>query len=455
MRPRTSNLLDTIVALATPPGRSAVAIVRLSGREARGVLARVAPRLPDRLEPRRATLATIVDAEGEPIDRGLVTFFPAPFSYTGEDVVELSVHGSPAVVEGLLLAAARAGARPARPGEFTERAFLHGKVDLPRAEAVRDLVEARTAAGVRGSARRLEGGLSRRLRSVQEDLLAAAASLGATIDFAEDVGESIDRQVTERLGRAAAELDGLISTYQTGRLLSAGCRVVVLGRPNAGKSTLFNALVGSARAIVTEVPGTTRDALEATLDVSGVPVTLVDTAGLRETEERVERIGVERAREEAERADAILHVLDAERAETPADFERLVAVGDRPLLRVANKIDRATLAGIAAAGPGAIPVCGLAAEAGPRLREALATELFSRLDTESSSEVLASVRQRDLAERAVAAARGALEALERGESPEYAVVHVHEAIDAMGDLFGETTAEDVLQRIFSAFCIGK
>jgi len=453
MRPRISAVLDTIVALATPPGRSAVAVVRLSGSQARAVLARLAPRL-GRLEPRRATLATIVDSEGEPIDRGLVTLFQAPFSYTGEDVVELSVHGSPAVVEGLLLAASRAGARLAKPGEFTERAFLHGKVDLPRAEAVRDLVEARTPAAARVSARRLEGGISRRLGSIREDLLTSAASLGSTIDFAEDVGEAIDERVTGGLSRAAAELERLISTYRTGRLLSAGCRVVVLGRPNAGKSTLFNALVGSARAIVTEIPGTTRDALEATVDIAGVPVTLVDTAGLRETDERIERIGVERAREEAERADAILHVLDASKAEAPADFEPLVA-GDRPLLRVANKIDRATSEGIAAAGPGALPLCGLSPEAGSALREALAVELFRRLDAESSSEVLASVRQRDLAERARAASRAALDALSRGESPEYAAAHVDEAIDALADLFGETTAEDVLQRIFSAFCIGK
>ncbi|MGH9369379.1 MAG: tRNA uridine-5-carboxymethylaminomethyl(34) synthesis GTPase MnmE [Thermoanaerobaculia bacterium] len=455
MRPHTDSLLDTIAALATPAGRSAVALVRLSGRDTRALLAKVAPGLPEPPVPRRATLAAILDGGAEPIDRGLVTYFPEPSSYTGEDVAEISVHGSPVVVGRVLSALTRAGARLARPGEFTERAFLHGKLDLPRAEAVRDLIESRTAAAARFAARSLEGSLSRRFSSIQEDLLTAAASLGATIDFAEDVGEAVDEEVPRRLRSAASELSRLLATYETGRLLSAGCRVVVLGRPNAGKSTLFNALLGSARAIVTEVPGTTRDALEAVVDLAGVPVTLVDTAGLRETADVVERIGVERAREEAEKADAILYVLDAGRGDTPEDLEALEALRDRPVLRIANKIDQATPAQIAATGPQALPFCGLAPDAGARLREALAQEISARVDTESSSEVLASLRQRDLAERALAAAGRALDSLARGESPEYAASHVGDALGALADVLGETTAEDVLQRIFSTFCIGK
>lgn len=451
----TDSRLDTIVALATPPGRSAIAVVRLSGRDTGAALARVAPRLPQPLEPRRATLAAIADAEGEPIDRGIVTYFQAPASYTGEDVAEICVHGSPVVVERLLAALNGAGARLARPGEFTERAFVNGKMDLPRAEAVGELIEARTAAAARFSARRLEGDLSRRLLGVREQLLTAAASLGATIDFAEDVGEAVSDEVAGRLRSAAAELARLLATYQTGRLLSGGCRVAVLGRPNAGKSTLFNALAGSARAIVTEVPGTTRDTLEAVIDVAGIPVTVVDTAGLRRTEDPVERIGVERARAEGERADAVLYVLDAAQGSTGEDREALEAVSGKPVLRVANKIDRAAPGEIDAAGDGALPLCGLAADTGEKLRALLASEIGRRVDTESSCEVLASLRQRDLAQRARAAADRALESLSRGESPEYAASHVHEAIDAMSDLFGETTSEDVLRRIFATFCIGK
>jgi len=451
----SDSRLDTIVALATPPGRSAIAVVRLSGEDVCAALAQVAPRLSLPLEPRRATLASIADARGDSIDRGMVTFYPAPSSYTGEDVAEICVHGSPVVVERLLAALNRAGARLARPGEFTERAFANGKMDLPRAEAVQELIEARTAAAARFSARRLEGDLSRRLTAVREDLMAAAASLGAAIDFAEDVGETIPDEIGKGLASAAAELARLIETYETGRLLSAGCRVAVLGRPNAGKSTLFNALAGSARAIVTEIPGTTRDTLEATIDVTGIPVTVVDTAGLRPTEDPVERIGVERARAEAEKADAILYVLDAAQGVAVADQEALEAMSGKRVLRVANKIDRAAPAQIAAAGDVALALCGLAPDAGERLRALLAREIGSRVDTESSCEVLSSLRQRDLAERARAAAARAHESLGQGESPEYAASHVHEAIDAMADLFGETTAEDVLQRIFATFCIGK
>ena len=456
MRPPSEALLDTIVALATPVGRSAVAVLRVSGAESRRVLACVvASGVSEALEPRRATLAPIVGGDGERIDRGLVTLFPAPGSYTGEDMAEISVHGSPVVVEALLAAMVHAGARLARPGEFTERAFLHGKMDLPRAEAVIELIEARTSCAARFSLSRLEGGLSRRLASVREDLLAAATALNATLDFAEDVGEAVPKAAHARLQAADGELSRLLATYQTGRLLSGGCRVVIVGRPNVGKSTLFNALAGSARAIVTEVPGTTRDTLETTLDIAGIPVTLVDTAGLRETDDVVERLGVERAHEAAGKADLILLVLDAAEGASAEDRAAIDALRDRPILRIANKTDRATPSEVAAALPEAFPICGLAKDAGDRLRALLSSEISARIDTESSSEILASLRQRELVERAREAAGRALESLSSGESPEYAASFVHEAIDALADLFGETTSEDVLQRIFSTFCIGK
>ncbi len=252
--------------------------------------------------------------------------------------------------------------------------------------------------------------------------------------------------------RPSSELDRLLATYQTGRLLSAGCRAVVLGRPNAGKSTLFNAIAGAARAIVTEVPGTTRDVLEAAIDVAGVPVTLVDTAGLRATDDPVERIGVARAREQAGQADVILYVIDAAEGVTPEDRAALDGFAEIPILPIANKIDRAAAGKIPEA---ALALCGLEESAGARLRALLAAEISSRVDTASSSEVLSSLRQRDLAARARGAASLALASLSRGESPEYAASHVHDAIDAMADLFGETTSEDVLRRIFSTFCIGK
>ena len=448
-----SSLLDTIAALATPLGRSAIAVVRMSGDRAGEILSRVAPEA-GAFEPRRPRLVSLKDIDGEPIDEGVVTLFAAPASFTGEDLAEISVHGSPVVVERLLRAVVAAGARPARPGEFTERAFRLGKMDLVRAEAIRDLIDARTEAAARASVRRLEGALSSRLAGAREDLLAAATSLTATIDFSEDVGEAVDPGVVRRLASARDALARLAASYDTGRLLSAGCRVAILGRPNAGKSTLFNALLGTARAIVTDVPGTTRDALEATLDVRGVPVELVDTAGLRETDDRVERIGVARAREEGERAAAVLYVYDASMGLTEEDRQSLAALDGKPVAVVANKVDRLA-DGTVVAAAAALAICGLAPDAGARLHALLERTVAADVTSDSASEVLGSLRQRDLVDRARSASADAIEALERGDSPEYAATHVDAALAALADVFGETTSDDVLARIFSTFCIGK
>lgn len=447
---RDSSPLDTIVALATPFGRSAIALVRVSGPETRRVLGALAPSLPPRLPARRPRLAPLLDAEGEAIDRALVTFFAAPASFTGEDVAEISVHGSPAVIAATLAAAVAAGARPARAGEFTERAFRNGKLDLVRAEAVRDLIESRTPRAARASLSRLEGALSDRFRDVRRDLLEASAGLTAALDFAEDAGESVPADVERRLASAELALARLAASYGAGRLLSSGARVAILGRPNAGKSTLFNALAGSQRAIVTDVPGTTRDALETELDLDGIPVTVVDTAGLRETEDLVESLGVARARAEAERADAIVYVYDASRG-LAADEEAELAAWTKPRVLVANKIDRAD----GPLAPDAEPLCGLAPDAGESLRGWLTACVASGVAIEESSEVLGSVRQRDLALRAQEAAAQARASLSRGDSPEYAAAHCTEALTALADLVGQTTADDVLARVFETFCIGK
>src|SRR6266516_3295108 len=270
MRPSAESILDTIAALATPIGRSAIALVRISGERTREILSRVARELPNPVEPRRPYLVGLTDLHGEPIDRGFVTLFPAPASFTGEDVAELSS----------------------------------------------------------------------RLTGARENLLAAAASLAATIDFSEDVGEAVDPSVPLHLTAARDSLARLAATYDRGRLLSAGCRVAILGRVNAGKSTLFNALLGTARAIVTEIPGTTRDTIEATIDVRGIPVELVDTAGLRETDDHVEKLGVERAREEGKTAAEILYVFDASAGWAEEDAAVLAALDGKPVAVVANKIDR-------------------------------------------------------------------------------------------------------------------
>ena len=447
--------LDTIVALATPAGRSALALVRLSGKGARGVLAALAPRLSDpAARPREGRLAHFCDASGAAIDTGVATFLPGPDTATGEDVAEISVHGSPVGVERLLAAAVAAGARPARPGEFTERAFRAGKLDLVRAEAVRDLIEARTPAAALASARRLAGGLSQRIETVRQDLLGASVALTGAIDFSEDVGEAIPPAARDGLERAGAALAALAATARTGRLLAHGCRVAILGRPNAGKSTLFNALVGAERAIVTAIPGTTRDTLEATIDLDGVPVTVVDTAGLRETGDAVETLGVGRARAEKERADALVYVFDAAEGLGADDARELAGAGDAPRILVANKSDLRA-AGAAPLPAEARPLCGLRPEAGGALRALLAETIAAGVSTDMTSEVLGSMRQRDLVLRAGAAAGAAIAALDEGASPEYAAAHCAEALDALADLTGETTSEDVLARLFQTFCVGK
>ena len=447
--------LDTIVALATPAGRSALALVRLSGKGARSVLAALAPQLFEpAARPREGRLAEFCDASGAAIDTGVATFLPGPGTATGEDLAEISMHGSPVAVERLLAAAVAAGARPARPGEFTERAFRAGKLDLVRAEAVRDLIEARTPAAALASARRLAGGLSHRIETVRQDLLGASVALTGAIDFSEDVGEALPPAAREGLERARAALAALAATARTGRLLTHGCRVAILGRPNAGKSTLFNALVGTERAIVTEIPGTTRDTLEATIDLDGVPVMLVDTAGLRETGDAVEALGVGRARAEAQRADAIVYVFDAAEGLGADDARELEGAGDAPRILVANKSDLRAK-GAAPLPAGANPLCGLRPEAGPALRALLAAAIAAGVSTDATSEVLGSMRQADLVRRAAASTGATLEALGRGESPEFAVAHCLAALDALADLVGETTSDDVLDRLFSTFCIGK
>ena len=450
-----SSFLDTIVAPATPAGRSALAVVRIGGRDAGGILRSLAPGLSDPLSPRRPRRAWLAAPDGETIDEAVVTFLPAGSSPTGEDLVEISMHGSPIALRRLLDAAIACGARPARPGEFTERAFRSGRIDLVRAEAVRDLIEARTPAAALASARRLAGALTERVAAVREALLSAAAGLTAAIDFSDDVGEAVPASVAERLRDAVAELGRLSATWKTGRLLAHGCRVAILGRPNAGKSTLFNALVGRERAIVTEVPGTTRDTLEAEVDLGGVPVTLVDTAGLHPAVDVVEALGVARAREEGERADAWLYVFDVSEGFSDEDEKALArAPSGTPRLLVANKADR--LAGAAGRTPdGAVLLCGLEAGAGAALRSKLTGLVADGVPTESSSELLGTLRQAELVGRARAGASAALDALSSGTPPEYAATHCDAALAALSDLVGETTSEDVLRHLFATFCIGK
>jgi len=443
-------LSDPIAALATPPGRSALALVRLSGAGAFEVAARVIDRFgdPPGAAPRTATLATFRAPGGDPIDRGLYTIFPGPASYTGEDLVELSCHGGLLVPTRLLAALHAAGARPAAPGEFTRRAVLNGKLDLVQAEAVGDLIDAVAPAQGRAALRQLEGGLSRRLEALRESLVEAQALLSYEIDFpGEDDGPVPPARIAAALRETADRIGRLIATAPSGERLREGALLVLAGRPNAGKSSLFNALLGAERALVTEVPGTTRDAIEAYTDFLGWPVRLADTAGLWESPDRIDRMGIAVSRRYLAAADLVLLCVEAGRP--LGDDETSVAQAQGTLL-VRTKADLAQ-----APGEG-VPVSIVTGGGLAELRRAAAEGVFAdRIALGDLEPALTRARHRTALLRAQAALADALPHLTPGGDAVLAAHHVREATTALEELLGAVDVEEVLERVFGRFCVGK
>ena len=445
------GLTDTIAALATPAGRSAVALIRLSGRDALAVAAAVLrPFASD--PPRTAHRAQAVTGGGEPLDDVLYTVFPAPASYTGDDLVEIGTHGGllvPGEVLGALLAA---GARPARPGEFTQRALLNGKVDLLQAEAIGDLVDATAPAQRRAALRQLDRGLSDRIAALREQVLAVEALVSYDIDFPEEDSGPVP---TERMDRAVhdllAALSRLLGTAAEGERLREGAVAVIAGRPNVGKSSLFNALLGTERAIVTEIPGTTRDAIEAPATCGGFPFRLVDTAGLRESADRVERLGIEVSRRYLAAADIVVLCVesgrdpDQEEQAFAAEFgERVITVRTKSDLTEERHDNRPL-------GVSAITGSGL-----PELRAALAQRAFRTLAHRGDLEpVVTRERHRSALERARAEVERFAEARRGGVEAAVAATHLRAAVMALEDVIGLVTPDEVLERVFSSFCVGK
>jgi tRNA modification GTPase len=440
-------LSDPIVALATPPGRAALAIIRLSGSGAFDVAARVITRFQAH-PARRATLASFHEADGQPIDRGLYTTFPRPHSYTGEDLVELSCHGGLLVPGRLLAALHAAGARPAAPGEFTRRAVLNGKLDLVQAEAVGDLIDATAPAQAHAALNQLEGGLSRRIAALRESLIEIQALLSYDIDFPEeDDGPVAPARIAAQIEAAAAQIRGLVATAPSAERLREGALMVFAGRPNAGKSSLFNALLGSERALVTEIPGTTRDAIEAHTDFLGWPVRLADTAGLWNAPEKIERMGVEVSRRYLAAADLVLLCVEAGR-EVGEDEDAIAEA--RPTLLVRTKVDLA-----AKAGQG-IAVSALTGEGLGVLRRAAAERVFAdRINLADLEPGLTRERHRTTLSRALVALGGAVPHLGSGGDAVLAAHHVRQAADALEELLGSIDIEEVLDRVFGSFCVGK
>jgi tRNA modification GTPase len=439
-------LSDPIVALATPPGRSAVALVRLGGPGAFGVASRVIADF--RTEPpRRATLATF-HAGDQVIDRGLYTVFPAPHSYTGEDLIELSCHGGLLVPARLLAALQAAGARPAAPGEFTRRAVLNGKLDLVQAEAVGDLIDATAPAQVGVALSQLEGGLSRRLAALRESLIQIQALLSYDIDFPEeDEGPVPPERIAGEIGEAVGQIQRLVSTAPAAERLREGALLVFAGRPNAGKSSLFNALLGTERALVTEIPGTTRDAIEAHTDFLGWPVRLADTAGLWNAPERIDRLGVEVSRRYLVAADLVLLCVEAGR--TLGEDEAAIA-SERPSLVVRTKADL-----VPRAGDG-VAVSALTGDGLGNLRRMAAERVFAdRINLADLEPVLTRERHRVALVRAQDALASAVPHLGRAGDAVLAAHHVRDAADALDELLGVMDIEEVLDRVFGSFCVGK
>ncbi len=463
---------DPIVAIATAPGRGGIGVVRVSGGACANLsallVALIGAERAARLRPREALLARFADAAGEAIDSGLVLLFPAPHSYTGETVLELQGHGGPVVLQMLvsrcLEAGRELGLRLAQPGEFTRRAFLNDRLDLAQAEAVADLIDASTAAAVRSANRSLAGSFSREVHALAEALIELRTLVEATLDFPEEEVDFLQASDARgRLARVGAQLDALLRRAQQGAILRDGLNVVLVGAPNVGKSSLLNALAGDEVAIVTPIAGTTRDRIAQTVQVHGIPLNIIDTAGLRDSADEVERIGMARTLAEVERADVVLHLVDAAQPAADADAQALAQIAPRltrgvPLLTVLNKID---LTAEAAGADGAAIRLSARTHAGlDALRDALLRVAGWDADTRGETVFLARERQLDALRRAqthlAAAAERADIAHGYGNAQlELFAEELRLAGQALAEVTGEFSADDLLGRIFSRFCIGK
>ena len=458
--------MDTIAAIATGHSPTAIGIVRLSGEGCFALCDKVFRAANGRpfseQPPRKMVFGEMLDGQGRCLDRGLSVRFPGPHSYTGEDSAEFHCHGSPVVLRELLSALFAAGARQAKAGEFTQRAFLNGRLDLTQAEAVIDLIDAETAAAARNAAAQLDGGLRRVLEPIQDALLDITSRFYAVVDYPdEDIEDVRPEQVAEALSSAEGQLTALLATCQRGKVLKSGVRTAIVGRPNAGKSSLLNALAGYERAIVTDIPGTTRDTVEESVLCGGVLLRLIDTAGIRDTEDIVEQKGVERSRQAITSADLVLAVVDGTEKPTGAGEIFRLAAECPHWIAVYTKRDLAPPYMVLASSPApAVPpaasvsLSSVTGEGLDKLESAVAA-LFPAGDPKEAGSLLTDQRQEEAVRRARDAVRRAREALESGLTPDAVLTDAEEALDALGELTGRTAREEIVSRIFSRFCVGK
>ncbi|MBY0374046.1 MAG: tRNA uridine-5-carboxymethylaminomethyl(34) synthesis GTPase MnmE [Bryobacteraceae bacterium] len=442
------NLHDTIAAISTPPGRGGLGVIRLSGPAARDLAARaLRAQTPNAWQPWTAFLAHLLDSDNHSIDQVLATYYPKPRSYTAEDVVEIACHGSPVVLRAGLERLLQEGARLAEPGEFTFRAYLNGRIDLPQAEAVRDLIDATTLYQARIATQQVEGSLSRRIRPLKEQLLELIALLEAGIDFAEDdIDVAPAAELLRRLDLLSAAITQLVRSYAYGKLVHDGFSLAIIGRPNAGKSSLFNALLEQDRAIVTEIPGTTRDLVSETASLEGLPVKFIDTAGIREGQDRVESLGIERSYQAMADADLTLLIVDLS---TPPD-PLTVPPSSRHLI-VGNKAD------LPRANPLAcdVEVSALTGSGLADLRQKIRAAILPSGDLDQEPGFLTSLRHERLLRDSLDSLARARVAVEEHIPHEMLLLDLYAALTPIDAVTGATTADDILNRIFSTFCIGK
>jgi tRNA modification GTPase len=465
---------DTIVAIATPPGQGGIGVVRLSGGLALDAIADILKFAKFPPEPRKATLAEFRDPEtARVLDQVVVTFFPALHSYTGEDVLEISCHGSPVILAFLVELCLARGARPAEPGEFTMRAFLNARLDLTQAEAIRDLIESRTLYQARVAAGQMEGAVSRRLKPHKEALLQLIARLEAGIDFGEDdVPVSSWEEIQAAAEAIENDLNKLVETYQLGRVVREGLTLAIVGRPNVGKSSLFNRLLNEERAIVTATPGTTRDLVSESASLGGIPLRLVDTAGIREAQDEAERLGVAKSMQAIADSSLRLFVLDAAEGWTAGDEELwgkvrslgslVVALNKMDLTKhLAARLDRVRLAGRLFANgdpPSAtavVEVSALTGEGVQELKQALLAVAAPARDTAGQGEIITNLRHQQLIQGAVGSLDRARHAAAIRVHHEMLLLDLYEALHSLDEITGSTKVDDVLGVIFSTFCIGK
>lgn len=452
------NLDDTIVAIATPPGRGGIGVVRLSGPESNSIAARMLHLSGGQaLEPNHAAFGELIEIEsGERIDEVVVTCFAAPHSYTTDDVVEISCHGSPVVLRRVLEIAITLGARLAEPGEFTQRAFLNGRLDLTQAEAVRDLIDAQTIYQAKVAVRQLKGSLSRVLLPIKEKLIALIARLEAGIDFADDdVAVMPGDQILAASEELIVLLRGLDASFAFGKLVHEGLTLAIVGRPNVGKSSLFNCLVERDRAIVTALPGTTRDLVTETVALGGIPVRLVDTAGIREAMDEAENIGIRKSVEALADADLVLVVLDASDELSPVDRELLADVAHRAAIVVDNKADLGERReALSMVNLPAIRTSAVTGEGIPELRAGILRAVRGSA-VEEGGVMLTNLRQQGQVRSALEALAAAETSVRSAIPHEMVLLDLYAALHALDELTGATTADDILDLIFSTFCIGK